>query len=88
MQYSIERKDGTNMKKSIHDEIARVAYELYEKGGRVPGNELKNWFEAENSVMKMHERHAGEMVKNVDAIGKPSAGYRRTVKKEGFYKKS
>ena len=75
------------MKKSIHDEIAKVAYELYEKGGKVPGNELKNWFEAENSVMEKHERHASEMEKKVDAIKKPPEGHRRTVKKEGFYKK-
>ena len=75
------------MKKSIHDEIAKVAYELYEKGGKVPGNELKNWFEAENSVMEKHERHASEMERKVDTIKKPPEGHRRTVKKEGFYKK-
>jgi hypothetical protein len=75
------------MKKHIHDEIARVAYELYEKGGSVHGNELKNWFEAEKIVMEKHQRHAREMEKRVDTIRKPPTGYRRTVKKEGFYKK-
>ena len=75
------------MKKGIHDEIARVAYELYEKGGRVHGNELKNWFDAEKIVMEKHERHTSEMDKKVDAIRKPPTGNRRTVKKEGFYKK-
>jgi hypothetical protein len=75
------------MKKSIHDKIARVAYELYEKGGKAHGNELKNWFEAENIVMEKHERHASEIEKKVDTIKKPPEGYRRTVKKEGFYKK-
>ena len=75
------------MKKSIHDEIARIAYELYEKGGRVHGNELKNWFEAENIVMEKHEQHAGEMERKTDTFKKPPAGHRRHVKKEGFYKK-
>jgi len=75
------------MKKSIHDEIAKVAYELYEKGGRVHGNELNNWFEAENSVMEKHEKHAIEMERTVYTIKKPPEGHRRTVKKEGFYKK-
>jgi hypothetical protein len=75
------------MKKGIHDEIERVAFELYEKGGRVQGNELKNWFEAEKIVMDKHERHAIEMEKRVDTFKKPPTGYRRTVKKEGFYKK-
>ena len=75
------------MKKDIHDEIARVAYELYEKAGKARGNELKNWLEAEKIVREKHERHASEMEKKVDTIGKPQKGYRRTVKKEGFYKK-
>ncbi len=75
------------MKKSIHDEIARVAYELYEKEGSVHGNDLRDWFAAENTVMEKHERHVRELVKRVEPVNKPPQGYRRTVKKEGFYKK-
>jgi hypothetical protein len=75
------------MKKGMHDEIARIAYELYERGGKAHGNELKNWLEAEKIVMKKHERHASEIGKKVDAVKNPPKGYRRTVKKEGFYKK-
>jgi hypothetical protein len=73
--------------KALHDEIARVANELYEKGGRVCGNELKDWLEAEKIVLEKHERHAAEIEKNIDTNEKPQKGYRRTVKKEGFYKK-
>jgi Protein of unknown function (DUF2934) len=76
------------MKKSIHDEIAKVAYELYEKEGGVQGNDLKNWFEAENIVMKKRGKHAREIEGHVEPVNKPSPGYRRTVKKEGFYKKA
>jgi hypothetical protein len=75
------------MKKGRHDEIARVAYERYEKGGRAHGNDLTDWFEAEKIVMEKHERHANEIEKKVDTIKKPQKGFRRTVKKEGFYKK-
>ena len=75
------------MKKSIHDEIAKVAYELYEKEGSVHGNDLKNWFEAEKIVMEKQERHTREIKKKIEPINKPPQGYRRTVKKEGFYKK-
>lgn len=74
-------------KKGIHDEIARVAYELYEKRGRAYGHELEDWLEAEKIVMEKHERHARETEQGVDAIEKPKEGFRRTVKKEGFYKK-
>ena len=48
-------------KKDIYDEIARVAYELYEKRGRAHGHELGDWIEAERIVMERHERHAKEI---------------------------
>jgi hypothetical protein len=79
------RENG--MKKGIHDESARVAHELHEKRGRIPGNELADWLEAEKIVTEKHERHARETEQQVDAIEKPREGFRRTVKKEGFYKK-
>jgi Protein of unknown function (DUF2934) len=73
--------------KAIHDEIARVACELYEKKGRTPGHDVEDWLEAEKIVMENHERHAKETEQGVDVILKPKEGFRRTVKKEGFYKK-
>lgn len=36
---------------NLHDEISKVAYELYEKRGRVKGRDLENWLEAEKIVM-------------------------------------
>lgn len=65
------------MKKSIHNEIAKIAYELYEKEGSVNGNDLKDWFEAENIVMGKHEKHARETEKRVEPVSNPSRGYRR-----------
>jgi hypothetical protein len=84
---SISREDGANMKKKIHDEIAKVAYELYEKEGGVHGNDLKNWFEAEHIVMEKRGKHSREIEGHVEPANKPPQGHRRTVKKEGFYKK-
>ena len=57
-------------KKDINDEIARVAYELYEKRGRAHGHELEDWLEAERIVMERHERHAKEIEHEVDIIKK------------------
>ena len=75
------------MKKSIHDEIAKAAYKLYEKEGSVHGDDLRDWFEAENIVMEKHEKHAHEIEKRAEPVNKPSPGFRRTAKKEGFHKK-
>lgn len=38
----------------LYDEIAKMAYELYEKSGRAEGSELDNWLEAERIVMARH----------------------------------
>ncbi len=39
----------------LHDEISKLAYELYEKSGRPEGRDLENWCEAERIVMARHE---------------------------------
>jgi len=41
---------------SLHDEIARAAYDLYEKGGRLDGKDTENWFEAEKIVLARNSR--------------------------------
>ncbi len=41
---------------TLQEEIAKVAYELYEKRGRSPGCHLDDWLEAERIV---RARHAG-----------------------------
>ena len=60
---------------------------FYEKRGKSQGHELADWLEAEQIVMEQRERHASEIKQEVDVVKKPRAGFRRTVKKEGFYKK-
>lgn len=42
----------------LHEEIAKLAYELYERSGRAEGRDKENWLEAEKIVMA---RHAGDL---------------------------
>ena len=52
--------------KNLYDEIVKVAYDLYEKRGRVHGCHLEDWLEAERIVL---ERHAKEIEKEASTIG-------------------
>lgn len=36
---------------SLYDEIAKEAYDLYMKNGKIDGSDLEHWFEAEKIVM-------------------------------------
>ena len=51
------------------------------------GHDLDDWLDAEKIAMENRDRHAKEIKQEVDVIKKPSAGFRRTGKKERFYKK-
>jgi Protein of unknown function (DUF2934) len=44
------------MEKNIYDQIAKVAYNLYEKSGMVHGRDVQNWLEAERIVLARHEK--------------------------------
>jgi hypothetical protein len=67
-------------KKDMHDEISRVAYELFEKRGKAQGKELEDWLEAERIVMERHERHAREMEHEARIDEKEKKGFRKTDK--------
>jgi len=41
----------------LHEEIAKMARELYEKSGRIEGRDSENWLDAERIVLT---RHAGQ----------------------------
>ena len=64
-------------KQGLHDEISRVAYELYLKKGRAHGHDLKDWLEAEKIVLENHERHSRETKQQADVIKKPRKGFQR-----------
>ncbi len=44
---------------NLHDEIARIACELYEKSGRVEGRDEENWLEAERIIMARTAKKSG-----------------------------
>ncbi len=44
------------MLKDFYIEVAKVAYELYEKRGRIHGSDLEDWLRAEAIVMKRYEQ--------------------------------
>jgi len=50
-------------KKNLHDEIAKVAYTLFENSGRLYGYDLENWLEAEKIVMEMHAKEMASEAK-------------------------
>ncbi len=60
------------MQKNVHDEISQVAYELFEKRGRVHGHELQDWFDAERIVSaRSAKEKSGKSTK-------PAAGKRKS----------
>jgi len=42
---------------NLHDEVARVAYELFKSRGCIPVRDLDDWLDAERIVLA---RHAGQ----------------------------
>ncbi len=54
-----------NMDKNMRDEIARVAYGLFEKRGYTPGNDFSDWIEAEKIVKKTYSKGMASDVKPV-----------------------
>lgn len=44
-------KKSSSAKESVQDKIARVAYELFEKSGRIHEKDIENWLEAEVIVL-------------------------------------
>ncbi len=44
------------MKDYLYDEVAKVAYKLHEKRGRVHGYDLDDWLEAERIVLERYAK--------------------------------
>ncbi len=60
-------------KHQLHDEIARVAYGLYEKRGRIGGHAERDWLEAERIVMARKGSEKVEESQSEPATRKPLA---------------
>lgn len=71
------------IQKNIGQEIEKTAYELWEKGGCLPGREIENWLEAEQIVKSSSfEKMPVELKKAVPGtIKKETAEKKAPVKK-------
>ncbi|HEX8949379.1 MAG TPA: DUF2934 domain-containing protein [Dissulfurispiraceae bacterium] len=69
----------------LHEEVARVARELYEKSGRVHGRDLENWLEAERIVKARHggrgDGNGKEGAEAEEAKPKKAAAMKASAKK-------
>ena len=82
------------MDKKLHDEISKVAYDLYEKKGRKDGCHHDDWVEAEKIVKARYARaievKASKAVKSKAAAGaeaKETVPARKTPAKKGTARK-
>ncbi len=53
---------------NLHDEIAEIAYELYESRGRIHGFDLDDWLAAERIILAGHAGQAIEEPEDVDVL--------------------
>jgi len=44
-------RENRRLVDSLHEKVARRAYELYERGGRVDGDDLRYWLQAESELL-------------------------------------
>ena len=63
----------------LNDEIAKVAYELFERDGRRDGKDKEQWREAEEIV---RARHAAEEKKAETRKAKPVSAPKKTVSRK------
>jgi hypothetical protein len=64
---------------SLHEEIAKVAHELFEKGGREHGKDREHWLEAEKIVRMSHaNRHSAQKVRPRSLNAPKTAGGKKT----------
>jgi hypothetical protein len=64
-----------NMDKNMLDEIARVAYNLYENRGCTPGNDFTDWLDAERIVK---QKYAARMTSDIKPV-KPTKPMKATA---------
>lgn len=50
---------------NLKEEIAKAAYELYEKSGCIDGKDSEHWLEAEKTVLLRHTGQDGSVKESV-----------------------
>jgi hypothetical protein len=64
-----------------NDEIAKVAYELFERDGREHGKDQEHWHEAEKIVRARHAKQSGKTpAKNTKAAQAEKPGVKKSPK--------
>ena len=63
----------------LNSEIEKLAYELYEKSGRIEGRNLDNWLEAERIVI---ERYPSQKKKSASTQKETKKTAKRTTVKK------
>jgi replicative DNA helicase len=66
----------------LHQQIFRLAYDIYERNGRVEGRDLDHWLEAERIVKTLREI-SGDDGKKLVSVNTPTA---RDAEKEEYSK--
>jgi hypothetical protein len=67
----------------VYNEIAKVAYELYEKNGCLCGRDLEHWIEAEKIVMsRLAEQEQKKAKVKIASEKKPAAKTKKTTGKK------
>ncbi len=74
------------MKPNLHDEIAKVAFDLYQKEGCPEGRELIHWLEAEKIVKENYQGKRGGPSESTVDPERP-AGKTTTKSRPGSRKK-
>ncbi len=70
----------------LFDEIARIAYELWQRDGCIHGRDIEHWCEAEHIVISRFQPVAEEAPKKAKAPRKPPA--KKASKATGAAKKT
>ncbi len=77
-----------NMEKNMRDEIAKVAYSLYEKRGYAPGNDFVDWLEAEKIVKMKYSKGMAGNVKPAKPAQPVSSTQSSKSKSRGMFRPS
>ena len=65
-------KDGSRRLSPTHEEIAQLAFSLYESGGRQDGHHIEDWLCAERELVQSHAslrsagRSAGQYTRPIE----------------------
>ena len=83
-----EEDKGMHKDKKVYDEVAQVAYELFEKRGRIHGYSHADWLEAERIVLERHAKEIDEEADSIRAAKKVKAAEKTEAKPAKAVKKT